>query len=272
MIEVAEIVSAEHLVESHACVDGTIRIKDLVLWFKDNPEQDYVGVVEEGVVAGLAGRDELSRSMMGQFGYSLMANRLVREEMIREVVVVEGSLDLAGVVRRLVRSGLKGRAFYQDLIIVTGGRFLGLASVKRLLVEEVLENLSRAGRLAGNSEYRPAAPPPRDGETISGRLQDLPVMDLAQMLALGGKKGELRIEGADHEGGCIFFSAGRIVHASAGRATGTDALKSLLGLERGTFRFFQGIATAQVTIDMPATMALLDAGRAMDEERIAGVA
>lgn len=265
------VVRAEDLVESQAYVDGSTRIKNLVQWFKENPERDYVAVVDRGVVSGLVGRDELNGSMAGEYGFSLMAERPVREALIRDVVFAEASMDLAGVVRKLVGSNLKGRAFYQDLLIVRGGQLVGLASVKRLLIEEVLHNLEQAEQLRRSFDPRVPDAPVARADTFSGDLRDFPVMDLAQILSQGGKKGELQIT-ADAGAGSIFFNGGRIIHASAGRESGAGALHKLLKVERGTFSFVQGVAAAHASIDKPAMAALLEAGQAIDEERVAGAA
>lgn len=265
------LVKAEDLVESHAYVDGSTRIKHLVLWFKDNPDRDYVAVVDRGVVAGLAGRDELNRSMSGQYGFSLMAERSVRDALIRDVVFVEAGMDLAGVLRKLAGSGLQGRAFYQDVLIVREGQLVGLASVKRLLIEEVLRGLQSGAASAAVPDPRVPAETVGRGDVFAGDLRNFPMMDLSQILSQSGKQGELQVEGRE-TAGSIFFAGGRIVHASAGPESGAIALKQLLKIDEGGFRFFQGVAAAQATIDKPAMAALLDAGRAIDEERVAGAA
>lgn len=265
------VVKAEELVESHAYVDGSARIKHMVQWFKDNPDRDYVAVVDKGVVAGLVGRDELNRSMSGQYGFSLMAERPVREAMIREVVFVEAAMDLVGVLRKLAGSGIQGRAFYQDVLIVRGGQLVGLASVKRLLIEEVLRGLEAGVSASRQQDPRVPERAAGGGDIFAGDLRNFPIMDLAQILSQSGKQGELQVEG-EAEAGSIFFAGGRIVHASSGAETGAAALKRLLKIGGGSFRFVQGVAAAQASIDKPAMAALLEAGRAIDEERVAGAA
>lgn len=265
------VVRAEDLVESQAHVDGSTRIKSLLQWFKDNPGKDYVAVVDRGVVAGLVGRDELNGSMAGQYGFSLMSERPVREALLRDVVFAEASMGLGGVVRKLVGSNLKGRAFYQDLVIVMGGQFVGLASVKRLLIEEVLHNLEQAEQLRRGLDPRVPEAPAARSDTFSGDLRDFPVMDLAQILSQGGKMGELQIAG-ECVAGSIFFNGGRIIHASVGGESGGGALHALLKVASGTFSFVQGVAAAHASIDKPAMAALLEAGQAIDEERAAGAA
>jgi hypothetical protein len=73
--------------------------------------------------------------------------------------------------------------------------------------------------------------------------------------------------------GIIFFDAGEISHAESGELVGEDAvvyvIKSCEGLEKGVYKFVPGITAGTRTVLRSVTELMLEALRALDEERAA---
>lgn len=109
----------------------------------------------------------------------------------------------------------------------------------------------------------------RDAETpFSGKLGELSVMDILQMLLQAHKTGELRISRVDRAlVGCVYIDQSRITHALAGNTQGPEALKSLLQCTQGLFTFKSGSLPSQTTFSGSGISTLLTASSEIDTER-----
>jgi DNA-binding response OmpR family regulator len=108
-----------------------------------------------------------------------------------------------------------------------------------------------------------------DADTpFSGKLGDLSVMDIVQMLLQSHKTGELRISLLDRTlVGAVYLEDGHIIHALAGNTEGPEALKILLQCAQGVFSFKSGESPARRTITGSGISALLTASSEIDHAR-----
>jgi DNA-binding response OmpR family regulator len=108
---------------------------------------------------------------------------------------------------------------------------------------------------------------------LEGSLSHLDLPGVIQMLAHSRQTGALHIN-AGKTDGIIFFDAGEVAHAESGELIGEDAviyvIKNCEGLEKGVYKFVPGITAGTRTVLRTVTELMLEALRALDEERAAG--
>lgn len=88
----------------------------------------------------------------------------------------------------------------------------------------------------------------RDG--LLGKLGDVSVIDVLQLLCNTNKSGELLISDGTLEGH-VYFMKGRIFYAELGSVSGEDAIYDMIYWEDGFFRFSQGEIPRQDIIASP---------------------
>lgn len=103
-------------------------------------------------------------------------------------------------------------------------------------------------------------------DLIRGKLEEISLPDVIQMLESARKTGALQIRFADRVGK-IYFQNGGMVHASFKEAVGQDAILHLFRLQGGDFVFEPGLPPNLVrSITDSNTSVVLDVLRTMDEE------
>jgi DNA-binding response OmpR family regulator len=108
---------------------------------------------------------------------------------------------------------------------------------------------------------------------LEGSLSHLDLPGVIQMLAHSRQTGSLHVNALATDG-IIFFDAGEIAHAESGELIGEEAvvhiIKNCEGLDRGVYKFVPGITAGTRTVLRSVTELMLEALRALDEERAAG--
>ena len=102
---------------------------------------------------------------------------------------------------------------------------------------------------------------------FQGSLQELPLPDILQLVAVSGKTGSFTIQN-DRESGRIFLSDGQIVHAQMGRLEGEEAVYELAIWPEGEFLFSPGEVSVPTTITKSNTSLLMEAARRIDEWQV----
>lgn len=126
------------LVNSDAILDATMQVKGLIEWFKTNPTIEYATVFHQDRICGLVSRESLNARIAGnKFGYSVMAEQPITKVMINDPMIVEADMPMEELVRQIVHGRADSPRFYEDIIVHDKGSFLGLASVKRLIVRQM---------------------------------------------------------------------------------------------------------------------------------------
>jgi len=105
---------------------------------------------------------------------------------------------------------------------------------------------------------------------LEGSLSHLDLPGVIQMLNQSRQTGALHIN-AGATDGIIFFHGGEIAHAESGDYIGDDAVvhivKTCDSMEKGVYKFVPGDTACTRTVLRSATELLLEALRAVDEER-----
>jgi len=102
-----------------------------------------------------------------------------------------------------------------------------------------------------------------------GKIEDLGVIDLLQMLSFGQKTGEVHLE-SDEEKGFLYLMTGKLIAATYGNKHGKAALPTLLSWTHGKFtvRLTESLSVIP-TIEHQTDEAIFEALRELDEvERI----
>jgi len=106
----------------------------------------------------------------------------------------------------------------------------------------------------------------RGMDLIRGKLEDIDLVDVIQMLDSARKSGILQIRYSDRQGR-IYFQNGTIIHAAFKDAVGEAAILQLFRLKGGDFMFETPLPAEVVhTLHNPNTQIVLDALRVIDEE------
>lgn len=105
---------------------------------------------------------------------------------------------------------------------------------------------------------------------LEGSLSHLDLPGVIQMLNQSRQTGALHINAGETDG-IIFFDGGEVSHAESGERIGDDAViqivKTCDSAEKGVYKFVPGDTAVTRTVLRSATELMLDALRALDEER-----
>jgi hypothetical protein len=103
--------------------------------------------------------------------------------------------------------------------------------------------------------------------TFQGSLNELPLSDIVQLVAVSGKTGMFSMTHAS-EKGYVYIHNGQITHAKLGDVEGEDAIYALALWSQGSFQFSPGVEIEARTISRSNTNLLLEAARRSDEWKI----
>jgi Domain of unknown function (DUF4388) len=103
--------------------------------------------------------------------------------------------------------------------------------------------------------------------SFQGSLNELPLSDIVQLVAVSGKTGMFSMTYAA-EKGYVYIQNGQITHARVGEIEGEDAIYALALWSQGTFQFSPGVESEARTISRSNTSLLLEAARRSDEWKI----
>lgn len=108
------------------------------------------------------------------------------------------------------------------------------------------------------------ASPRRGG--FQGSVGSLPLVDLLQVWSQNRFSGLVTVSFQGRTGQ-LYFTDGEIVHAEADGLSGEPAMPVIMGWPDGTFELFPNTAALNRTIQKTFSHLLLDAHRALDEQR-----
>lgn len=103
--------------------------------------------------------------------------------------------------------------------------------------------------------------------SFQGSLNELPLADIVQLVAVSGKTGMFSMTRAS-EKGYVYLQNGQITHAKVGDVEGDDAIYALSLWNQGTFQFSPGVESDAHSITRSNTNLLLEAARRSDEWKI----
>jgi DNA-binding response OmpR family regulator len=116
--------------------------------------------------------------------------------------------------------------------------------------------------LARHDRYEQTVPSIQKETT--GRLSDLGLADIIQMLAFGRKTCQVELERADEQAN-LYFQEGKMTHAQSGKKTGTSALFHLLAWSDGHFTIRSDVTAPEPSVTQELEEILLEGIRQLDE-------
>lgn len=126
------------LINSNACLEGSMLVRDLVAWFKEHSYSEFAAVFDANGIAGLVGRENLNaRIAANKYGFSVLADKPILKVMTESPLMVDAATTVPELVAHLLNERQASNQFYDDIIVHDQGQFLGLASVKRLIVRQM---------------------------------------------------------------------------------------------------------------------------------------
>ncbi len=126
------------LINSNACLEESMLVRDLVAWFKEHPFSEFAAVFDPNGIAGLVGRENLNaRIASNKYGFSVLADKPILKVMTESPLMVDAATSVPELVTHLLNERQHSNQFYDDIIVHDQGAFLGLASVKRLIVRQM---------------------------------------------------------------------------------------------------------------------------------------
>jgi len=138
---------ARDLVSCDQVVDDKTTVREIVDWFKNQNEHDYIAVFDGSAIVGLIGRDQLNDKLAGQYGFSMLADKPVTRVMLPDPLAVDGGCSLLDLTKRLLEARQNSSDFYVDILVHEKGNFLGLVPVKRLLVSQMEQIMQQMNTL-----------------------------------------------------------------------------------------------------------------------------
>lgn len=133
------------------------------------------------------------------------------------------------------------------------------------LIARVTSAIRKKERLTGQHFVRPLVP----AIGIRGRLDDMGLAEICQVLSQGFKTAKVSISDA-HGEGQLFFADGRLKHASYNGSEGSEAFFALLRVKEGEFAIEHGVAAPDQTVSEGLEHLLIEGMRLIDEEGRAG--
>src|ERR1019366_7585896 len=100
--------------------------------------------------------------------------------------------------------------------------------------------------------------------SFQGSLNELPLSDIVQLVAVSGKTGMFSMTRAS-EKGYVYLQNGQITHAKLGEVEGEDAVYALALWSQGSFQFSPGVESEARTISRSNTNLLLEAARRVED-------
>ena len=113
-------------------------------------------------------------------------------------------------------------------------------------LQDVVEKVER---ILAREAARQSPEDERSLRGITGRLENLGLPEIFQILNLGVKTARLTLN-TESQAGVIWFSEGAAVHAELGDKAGVDACYDMLRWSDGEFRIEHGLTTDLETIDL----------------------
>ena len=103
-------------------------------------------------------------------------------------------------------------------------------------------------------------------EGIKGRIRDMSLVDIIQVLTMGRRTAAVNI-GSEEGAGRIFVENGNVIHARFRELSGEEALYNLLAWRDGEFEVEMNAKPEKKTISAGAEALLLEGMKRLDESK-----
>ncbi|MEM6821206.1 MAG: DUF4388 domain-containing protein [Verrucomicrobiota bacterium] len=131
---------ARDLIYTTNFVESSMSVGDVQSWFQSQLSAVSIGVVGGGRY-GLITRRHLNQTIVSAANTKDILKKSITEIMVAEPLVVDAEDELDAVVSRLCREKQEDEEFFNDIVVLESGTFMGLISVREVLTNHI-ENIS----------------------------------------------------------------------------------------------------------------------------------
>ena len=122
-------------------IETTVLCEQVMELFEKNKTQSLV-VLEEERPVGFLSQKKIADTLSTRYGFAIYQKRPVTELMLKEFLVVSIDQQFSDIVQRaLVR---KPDSVYEDIVVVRNGKYVGLISIDRVLMEQRVRLIQHA--------------------------------------------------------------------------------------------------------------------------------
>jgi diguanylate cyclase (GGDEF)-like protein len=121
----------------------TDTLEDVAELMKRDPLLNCIPVIKNGIPAGVITRKKVFEIFLGRYGRELHAKKTIKEFLNKNVLIVEKDTSVSDVSYMFTSSNQRDMNI--DIIIVDGGKYIGVVKTKKLL-EKITENKIMAAR------------------------------------------------------------------------------------------------------------------------------
>lgn len=135
-------------------INGNLKIEQVDAIFKKNPAVPGYCVVEEDQVLGIITKNEMYKSLSGQYGYSLYGKKPVKEIVNTSFLSVDFQMTIDIVSKKAMAR--EDEQLYDLIVVLKEGKYYGVVTVKDLLEKAIeieiinAKNLNPLSELPGN--------------------------------------------------------------------------------------------------------------------------
>ena len=133
----AKLVTAQDLVYTTNYVEGSMTVADVKGWFQTQMTVFSLGIVVGEGQFGLVTRAQLSQHLIGQKNDPALLKSPISEIMLASPLVVDAHKYVETVVNHLIATKGADDDFFNDIIVHQGSSFVGLISVRDLLLNHI---------------------------------------------------------------------------------------------------------------------------------------
>ncbi len=139
-----------HLMESPKTLSPSIKVKDVYDMVKEDDSIHGFCITDQGRPIGVLTKNHFYRTVSGNHGYSLFSNRPISTIMKKGFVSVEYNASIATVSKIAMQRD--NDSIYDFITVVRDGYYIGIVTVKDLLLQSIEIEVSNAKHLNPLSE------------------------------------------------------------------------------------------------------------------------
>lgn len=288
------------LVYSRAWLPSSATVEEVLQYLRDH-QLNYVPIVHDRHIFALVCLNRLQQALASPYGWSLLSKKSIYSMDLPKPLIFSVEGDWIDLLKMVINR--PNDVAYDDVVLVHERKYLGLVSVRQLMIQQVKDHEKQMDKIVRQKELLKKTiatyliDPAKESEEfdekmrvvlktaqklesldlhrkmdaveeiqLSGQLDLFSCTDLIQLVVQGHKTGrlEIRPQQIDLEYS-IFFEEGRITHAEGAGEIGKLAVWASLQCKKGDFVFYYDQSYPIHTIEEDPMHLLIEGCRMLDE-------
>lgn len=288
----------KEMIYTRAFLKSETTVEDGLDYLRQHKLQ-FVPIIHENRLHSMACLNRLQQALASPYGWSLLAKKPIFSVDFPKPLVFSLDYPWIDLLKRVLSRPKEN--VYDDIAIVHEKKYLGLISVRNLMMGQVQDYEKQMDKIlqqkellkktiatylvdqeGGDSEqkmrqvlktaqklesldmHRNIDSP--DQVKLQGQIDQFSCTDLVQLIFQGHKTGRLEIQALDlGTTYAIYFDQGAITHAEGGGEMSKTALWSALHCKKGDFVFYYDQVYPIRTIEEDPMLLLIEGCRLLDE-------